>query len=294
MLKRGALPVGAALVRDAQVKGRVAHEGLVLDGAKDRPGAAGQEVGALAFLDGQAVDGARRIVGTAAHDGEGFEAGNRAGADDGTVGGEVTEPTARDTETVEDLVIKVAAARGEQAGGRGDRTRPADDAGEAVREVVRQEQGSGDALCVGGVFLQVGEKLVRRVDGGRLVAGQVEELAVADAIAESVKGAGGTLVAVGNNVANELTVLVEGSPVHAPCVNGDSAGVRELFESLLQAGNRLGLHRCHIPREGAIFAAAGLVLKAVDVRDVEASVVQRSGEDSSGCGSKVNSKYGGH
>ena len=45
---------------------------------------------------------------------------------------------------------------------------------------------------------------------------------------------------------------------------------------------------------GCSLAAAGLVLKAVDICDVEASVVQRSGEDSSGCGSKVNSKYGGH
>ena len=240
------------------------------------------------------MDGARGVVGTAAHDGQGFEAGDRAGADNGPVGGEFTEPAARDTETVEDLVVKVAAARGKQAGGRGDRARPTDDAGEAVRKVVGQEEGGSDTLRVGGVFLQVGEQLVRRVDGGRLVAGQVEELAVADAITESVKGAGGALVSVGNNVTNELTVLVEGSPVHAPCVNGDRAGVRELFEGLLQAGNRLGLHRCHIPREGAIIAAAGLVLKTVDVGDVEASVVQRSGEDSSGCGSKVNSKYGGH
>ena len=240
------------------------------------------------------MDGARGVVGTTAHDGQGFEAGDRAGADDGAVGGEFTEPAARDTETVEDLVVKVAAARGEQAGGRGDRARPTDDAGEAVRKVVGQEEGSRDTLRVGGVFLQVGEQLIRRVDGGRLVTGQVEELAVADASAESVKGAGGALVAVGDDVADELTVLVEGSPVHAPRVNGDCAGIRELLEGLLQAGDRLGLHRCHIPREGAVFAAAGLVLKAVDVGDVEASVMQRSGEDSSGCGSKVNSKYGGH
>ena len=36
------------------------------------------------------------------------------------------------------------------------------------------------------------------------------------------------------------------------------------------------------------------MLKAVNVRDVQASVGERSGEDSSGRGSKVNSKYGGH
>ena len=239
------------------------------------------------------MDGARGVVGPAAHNGEGFEAGDSAAADDGTIGRQVTEPAARDTETVEDHVIEVAAARGEQAGSRGDRTRPTDDAGQSIREVVGQE-GRCDALRVGGILLQVGEELVRRVDGGRLVAGQVEELAVADAITECVKGAGGALVAVGDDVADELAVLVEGSPVHAPCVNGDRAGVRELFEGLLQAGDRLGLHRGHVPREGAVFAAAGLVLKAVNIGDVEASVVQRSGEDSSGCGSKVNSKYGGH
>ena len=233
-------------------------------------------------------------MGATAHNGEGFEAGDSAGADDGAVGGEFTEPAARDTEAVEDFVVEVAAARGEQAGGRGDRARPTDDAGESVREVVGQEEGRGDALRVGGVFLQVGEELVRRVDGGRLVAGQVEELAVADAITESVKGTGGSLVAVGDDVADELTVLVEGSPVHTPRVNGDRAGIRELFEGLLQAGDRLSLHRGHVPREGAVFAAACLVLKAVNVGDVEASVMQRSGEDSSGCGSKVNSKYGGH
>ena len=233
-------------------------------------------------------------MGAAAHDGEGFEAGDSAGADDGAVGGQVAEPAARNAETVEDLVVEVAAARGEQAGGRGDRARPADDAGESVREVVGQEQGRGDALRVGRVFLQVGEELVCRVDRRRLVTGQVEELAVVNASAESVKGARGALVAVGDDVADELTVLVKRSPVHAPRVDRDCAGIGELLEGLLQAGDRLGLHRCHIPREGAVFAAAGLVLKAVDVGDVEASVVQRSGEDSSGCGSKVNSKYGGH
>ena len=293
ILKSGRTPP-SALVRDAQIEGGVAHEGLVLDSAEDGPGAAGQEVGALAFLDGQAVDGAGGVVGTAAHDGEGFEAGDRAGADDGAVCGQVTEPAARDTETVEDLVVEVAAARGEQAGGRGDRTRPADDAGEAVREVVGQEEGSRDALRVGGVFLQVGEQLVRRVDGGRLVAGQVEELAVADAITESVKGAGGALVAVGNDVADEFAVLLQGSPVHAPGVDGDCAGVGELFEGLLQTGDGLGLHGGHVPRQGAVFAAAGLVLETVDVGDVQAAVVQRSGEHSAGRGSKVNSKYGGH
>ena len=233
-------------------------------------------------------------MGAAAHDGEGFEAGDSAGADDGAVSVKFAEPTARDAETVEDLVVKVAAARGEQTGGRGDRSRPSDDAGESVREVVGQEEGSGDALRVGGVFLQVGEQLVRRVDGGRLVAGQVEELAVADAITEGVKGAGGALVAVGDDVTDELAVLIQGRPVHAPRINRDSAGVGELLEGLLQAGDRLGLHRGHVPREGTVFAAAGLVLETVDVGDVQAAVVQRSGEHSAGCGSKVNSKYGGH
>ena len=72
-------PIGTAFVRDAEVEGGVAHEGLVLDGAEDGPGAAGQEVGALAFLDGQAVDGAGGVVGTTAYNGQCLEAGDSAG-----------------------------------------------------------------------------------------------------------------------------------------------------------------------------------------------------------------------
>ena len=211
-------------------------------------------------------------MGATTHNGEGFEAGNSAGADDRAVGGEFTEPAARDTETGEDLVVEVTAARGEQARGRGDRARPADDAGESVRKVVGQEKGRGDALRVGGVFLHVSEELVRRVDGGRLVAGQVEELTVADALAENVKGARGALVTVGDDIADKLAVLIEGGPVHAPRVNGDRAGVRELLEGLLQADDRLGLHRGHVPREGAVVPAARLVLKTVDVRDIQAAI----------------------
>ena len=145
-----------------------------------------------------------------------------------------------------------------------------------------------------GVLAQEGEQLVRRVDGRRLVTGQVEELAVGDAVAESVQGARGSLVSVGDDVPDEFAVVVKGCPVHAPRVDRDGLGVGELFEGLLQADDRLGLHRRHIPRQRAIGAAAGLVLKAVNVRDVQASVGERSGEDSSGRGSKVNSKYGGH
>ena len=37
-----------------------------------------------------------------------------------------------------------------------------------------------------------------------------------------------------------------------------------------------------------------LSIEAVNIRDVEAPVGQCSGKDSSGSGSKVNSKYGGH
>ena len=218
------------------------------------------------------MDRARGVVGTTAHDGQGFEAGNRAGADDGPVGGQLTEPAARDTETVEDLVVKVAAARGEQAGGRGDRARPTDDAGEAVRKVVGQEEGSSDAPGVSWVFLQIGEQLIRRVDRRRLVTGQVKKLAVANALAESIKGTGSALVAVGDNIADKLAIAVEGSPVHAPRINRDGAGVGEAFEGLLQAGDRLGLHRGHVPREGAIFPAARLVLKTVDVRDIQAAI----------------------
>ena len=83
--QRAHSPVGAALVRDAEFEGCVAHEGFILDGAEDRPGSAREEVGALTLLDGQAVHGARGVVGAAAHDCQGFEAGDGAGADDGTV-----------------------------------------------------------------------------------------------------------------------------------------------------------------------------------------------------------------
>ena len=76
-----------------------------------------------------------------------------------------------------------------------------------------------DALSVGGIFLQVGEQLVRRVDGRRLVSRQIEEFAVADALMEGVQGAGGALVTVGDNVADEVAVLIKGSPVHSPRVN---------------------------------------------------------------------------
>ncbi len=265
-------PVGATLVRNAEVEGGVAHEGFVLNGTQDRPGAAGQEVGALALLDGQAVDRARGVVGATAHDGQGFEAGNRAGADNGPVGGQLAEPAARDTETVEDLVVKVASARGEQAGGRGNRARPTDDARQSVREIVGQEEGRRDAPGVSWVFLQIGEDLIRRVDRRRLITGQVKELAVANALAESIKGTGSALVAVGDDIADEFTVLIEGGPVHAPGINGNGAGIGEAFEGLLQAGDRLGLHRGHVPREGAVVPAARLVLETVDVRDIQAAI----------------------
>jgi len=99
-------------------------------------------------------------VGPAAHNGEGFEAGDSAAADDGAVGRQVTEPAARDTETVEDLVVKVAAARGEQAGGRGDRARPSDAASEAGR--------AGKARYFGS-FPEIEACLAREVQAGDLV-----------------------------------------------------------------------------------------------------------------------------
>lgn len=56
------------------------------------------------------MDRARGVVGTAAHDGEGLEAGDRAGTDDGAVGGQLAEPAARDAETGKDLIVKVTTA----------------------------------------------------------------------------------------------------------------------------------------------------------------------------------------
>ena len=158
-------------------------------------------------------------MGTAAHDGQGFEAGDRAWANNGSVGRQLAEPAARDVESGEDLVVEVAAAGGEQAGRRGDGARPADGTRQSVHEVVGQEEYPRDALSVGGIFLQVGEQLVRRVDGRRLVSRQIEEFTIADALTESVQGAGGALVTVGDNVADEVAVLVKGSPVHSPRVN---------------------------------------------------------------------------
>ena len=211
-------PVGAALIGDAHVESDVAHEGPILDGTQDGPGAAGQEVSALAFLDGQTVDRAGRVVGTAAHAvrvrGRGPCMGRRR------FGRQTARRTsARDVESSEDLVVEVAAAGGEQAGRRGDGARPANDTRQSVHEVVGQEEYPRDALSVGGIFLQVGEQLVRRVDGRRLVSRQIEEFAVADALTEGVQGAGGALVTVGDNVADEVAVLIKGSPVHSPRVN---------------------------------------------------------------------------
>lgn len=105
-----------------------------------------------------------------------------------------------------------------------------------------------------------------------LITGQVEELAVANALAESIQGARGALVTVGDDIADKLAIAVEGSPVHAPRIDRDSARVGEAFEGLLQAGDRLGLHRGHVPREGAIVPAARLVLETVDVRDIQAAI----------------------
>ena len=233
-------------------------------------------------------------MGAATHDGEGLEAGHRARANDGAVGGQLAEPAARDAEAREDLVVEVAAAGGEQAGRRGDRARPSDDPGEPVSKIVGQEERGGHAAGGLGVLAQVGEQLVRGVNGRGLIAGQVEKLAVRDTLTESVKGARRALVTVGDDVANEASILVEGGPIHAPRIDRDRAGVRELLESLHQAVDRLGLHRRHVPRQRPVLAAAGLVLEAVNVRDFQAAVSESSGENSPGRGSKVNSKYGGH
>ena len=45
----------------------------------------------------------------AAHDREGLEAGDRAGADDGPVGAQLAEPGARNLQASEDLVVEVGA-----------------------------------------------------------------------------------------------------------------------------------------------------------------------------------------
>ena len=47
----------------------------------------------------------------------------------------------------------------------------------------------------------------------------METEAVADALTEGVQGARGALITVGDNVADEVAVLIKGSPVHSPRVN---------------------------------------------------------------------------
>ena len=127
-----------------------------------------------------------------------------------------------------------------------------------------------------------------------MVARQVKKLPVGDAAAEVVQRPGCALVAVGNHVADQASVLIERRPIDSPRVDRHRAGVGEALKGLLQADDRFGLHRRHVPGEGPILAALGLVLEAVNVGDDQASVVKRSGEDSPGRGSEVNSKYGGH
>ena len=225
-------------------------------------------------------------MGAGPSHGQLLQAGDGAGARDAVLGGQLPHPGTRDPEGVEDLTGPVVHARGAQAGGGCDGTRPAASTRQQVGEPVGQEQDLLGARRRFGLLAEVGEQLVRGVDGGRCRPGQFPRLLVGQSLPEGGEGAAGAFVAVAASRGEGFTVRAESNPVDAPGVDAHAGRVGEPFDGQLQPLDHLLPDQVEVPTQVAV-AHRGGVRETVHLGLGDAVVVQYPRDHPPGGGTKV-------
>ena len=248
---------------------------------EQRPGAAREDRGVL-VAHRRGGEGRRGVV---ARDGVGRHRPElvvveqrperRAGLD------QRAEDAAREAEPLDQLARPLAAARVEQAGGRGVGGLVGELAAEPVGEQVGDEReplGGGER----GRAL-VGEQLEDGVDRQRLDAGGRVQLGLRDAAERALLHAGGALVAVVEGQAEHAAVAVEQRVVDGPGVDAD-AGERP---GAAQALERLGEQVQQVPAQ-PVGQAHRPVVEAVDLLERHALAVEAAGDDAAAGGAEVD------